>query len=312
MSVESAAQRSQALGHVLMTIARSNPEFAMSYLDKVPAGQYRIQTVQLIAEALAENNPSAALDWPNGLTDATMRNRAFVSLGHAMAQQDPDMAAGYLERVPAEARPQWISAIGSAYAEYDVDKAVAWIKRFEGEPGYSRVVQQFTMMLGNNSPEVAFDLIDRTLTGRQRDQALTNAISMLASQSPESAADRADAIQDDHLRMQAISQVASNWAQFDFPAARKWVTSMPSGPIRDQALMQLVTGGGASLDDTLSLLGQIQSPEQRSQSALFAAARLGRTDREGMRTLLRRYPLDPQQQQQLDRMLDEPGLWGDW
>jgi hypothetical protein len=312
LSVDNPAQRSQALGQALTTIARSNPELAMGYLDKVPAGQYRMQALQQIAQALVESNPSAAIDWADGLPDATMRNRAFVSLGHAMAQQDADMAAGFLERVPAETRPQWISAIGSAYAEYDVDKAVAWIRRFENEPGYSRTVQQFTMMLGNNSPEAAFDLIDRTMTGRQRDQALTNAISMLAHQSPESAADRAEAIQDDQLRAQAISQVTSSWAQFDFPAARKWVTSMPSGSTRDQALMQLVTAGGASVDDTVSLLGQIQSPEQRSQAALFAAARLGRTDPEGLRTLLRRHPLDPQQQQQLEQMLEQQGWWGDW
>jgi hypothetical protein len=55
------------------------------------------------------------------------------------------------------------------------------------------------------------------------------------------------------------------------------------------------------MDDKLSLIGQIQSPEKRSQE-VFAAA-LSATDPEDARTVMRRYPLEPQRQAELEAAL---------
>jgi len=311
LGAENPAQRTQALGGVLGSIARSDPALATSYLEKLPAGQYRAQAAMQIASRLAESSPAMALDWLISLDDRATRIQAFMQVGHSVAQQDPDAAAALLDRVPAEARSAWIGAVANAYSEHDVDKAVQWIRKFQDEPGYARTVQRFAMMMAGRSPDAALNLIDRTMTGKPRDEALAGAMPMIASQAPETAARWVEEISDDNFRSNAIANVTSAWAQHDFPAARKWVMSLPSGSPRDQALVQLASNGIASLDETLSLLGQIQSPEQRSQAVLAAAARLGRSDPDGMRTLLRRYPLDPQQRQQLDSMLEHQG-WDGW
>jgi hypothetical protein len=59
----------------------------------------------------------------------------------------------------------------------------------------------------------------------------------------------------------------------------------------------------ASAEETLALIREIQSPPLRQNAVLNAAYHLGRTNPEAVRTLMRRYPLDPQQQQQLETML---------
>lgn len=311
LAAENPVQRTQALGGVLGSIAASDPALAMSYLQKLPAGELRVQAVVEIASQLAETAPLAALDWLNSLDDGDARIQAFIRVSNTVANADPDAAAELIERAPKEARPTWISAVANAYAENDLDKAVQWMRKFQEEPGYTRTVQRFAMMFAGRSPEDAFNLIDRTVAGKQRDETLAGVMPMVASQAPETAARWIDEIADDNYRAQAIANVASAWAQHDFLSARKWVTSLPSGPPRDQALVHLAGSGAASLDETLSLLRQIQSPEQRSQAAMNAAFRIGRSDPDGMRTLLRRYPLDPQQQQQLDSMLEQPG-WDGW
>ena len=76
--------------------------------------------------------------------------------------------------------------------------------------------------------------------------------------------------------------------------------TLDDGPAKDQALTTLVQRGRGSLDDMLPIINEIQTPERRSHAVLMAAMQLSRSDMEGARTLLRRYPLDPARQRQFD------------
>ena len=64
---------------------------------------------------------------------------------------------------------------------------------------------------------------------------------------------------------------------------------------------------GASFDDVVPIINQIQTPERRSHAVLMAAMSLSQTDMDGARTLLRRYPLDPARQRQFDEFLQRRG-----
>ena len=61
----------------------------------------------------------------------------------------------------------------------------------------------------------------------------------------------------------------------------------------------------ASLDDLLPIISEIQTPERRSHAVLMAAMRLSESDLDGARTLLRRYPLDPERQRQFEQYLQQ-------
>ena len=81
--------------------------------------------------------------------------------------------------------------------------------------------------------------------------------------------------------------------------------SQPVGTVRDRGLTQLAANTTSSAEDALYLIDQIQSHEQRMNAVLQAAARLNWTNPEEARVLLRRQPLDPQRQQQLEQMLQQ-------
>jgi hypothetical protein len=104
-----------------------------------------------------------------------------------------------------------------------------------------------------------------------------------------------------------MNEIANTWAQYDPPAASKWVLSLDDGPAKDQALTALVQRGGASVDEMQQIINQIQMPERRSQAVLMAAMSMSRNDMEGARTLLRRYPLDPARQRQFDDYVQRRG-----
>ena len=304
-SADNPAQRTQAMGAVLRTVAAEDPALAISYLNELPAGPQRTHTSVQIALQMAETSPDSAIDWLGSLPDRAARSQGLVELGSTMAWEDVDAAARLVERIPDDMRQWWITTVARSYVAQDVDRGIQWVRKFENEPGYEAIVQQFASELAVRSPDAALELVDRTADGARRDQMLANMVTSGAGkQSPETAARWVAKISDDDARARAVEYLASVWGQYDLPAARKWVMSQPTGPSRDRGLTQLAVSA-SSADDALTLIDQIQSHDQRMNAVLQTAERLNWSDPEEARTLLRRHPLDPQRQQQLDMMLQQ-------
>jgi hypothetical protein len=303
-AAESPAQRSRAMAAALRTIAAQDPALAISYLEDIPAGPERAQTAVEIAIKMAETSPETALEWVASLSDRQARMMVIMNLSSRMAWEDVEAAAQLVDRVPQEARQHWIANVAEAYVEQDPAQAIQWVRQFESEATYESIVSQFASSLAMRDPEAAFELVEGATDGAQRDQMLVNILmSGAAQQSPETATRWVAKIADDNSRAQAVANLASHWAQYDATAARKWVLSQPAGMVRDGGLMQLAAYATSTADEALDLIDQIQSREQRMNAVLQTAARLSNTNPEEARVLLRRHPLDPQRQQQLEQML---------
>ena len=300
-SADSPAQRAQAMGRVLAAIAQTDPSLAMSHLQKVPAGRMRSEILGQVARSVATLPPNNALDWLNGIDNDTMQLEAAQSLGWAMSQRNVEAAAQLVDRVPKEARANWITAVALGYAEFDIDKGRQWVRRYANE-GVD-VATQFAATVAQRNPELAMQLVNDVTDDRERDRLLVGLLRPLTEHSPAQAARWAEKVTDDETRARSIGEVASVWAQYDLPAARKWVQSLDDGSEKEQALTALVQQGRGSFDDMLGIINQIQTPERRSAAVLMAAMRLSQSDLESARTLLRRYPLDPQRQRQFDEFL---------
>ena len=300
------AQRGRAMGAVLRNIAAEDPALAISYLKDLPAGPERMQTTTQIALEMAKTSPEAALDWLADQPDAGARYQAMTNIVSTLAWEDVDAAAQLGDRVPQEFRGSWINYVASAYAYEDVDKGIEWVKQFENEPGYEGIIGDFATGLAMTDPEAAFELVERTADGTQRDRMLTNMItSGMADQSPEIASRWITKMSDDNARAQAVEHLAGAWGQYDLQAARKWVLSQPTGAARDRGLTQLASANASTADAALALIGEIQSQDQRMEAVMRTAERLSYVDPEQARILLRRQPLDPQRQRELDMRLQQ-------
>ena len=75
------------------------------------------------------------------------------------------------------------------------------------------------------------------------------------------------------------------------------------GAARDGGLKSLAASTALTADAALSLIDQIQSQDQRMDAVLQTAQRLSWVDPEQAKILLRRQPLNPRRQQQLEQML---------
>ncbi len=302
-AAESPAQRAQAMGKVLGAIAQTDPARAMAQLMKLPPGEMRSGILSEVAQSVAALTPTTALDWLNDIDDKSMQLEAAQSLGWSLSRRNVEVAADLLDRVPKEARPQWINAVALAYAELDVERGRQWVRRYGSESSQTAV--QFARTVASRNPEAALQLVDDVTDDRERDRLLLGVLGPLAGHSPALAARWAEKVADEDMRSRSIGEVAGIWAQYDLPAARKWIVSLEDGSAKDQALTSLVQRAGGSLDDMLPIINQIQTPERRSHAVLMAAMRLSRNDMESARTLLRRYPLDPARQRQFDDFVQQ-------
>ncbi|MGH8186468.1 MAG: hypothetical protein ACREUC_07890, partial [Steroidobacteraceae bacterium] len=302
-AADSPVQRSHGLGTVLGAIAQRNPELATAHLAKVPAGRgSRGEVLMQIANGIVTVAPTAAIDWLNSIDDEAMRVEAANYLGSALARADVEAAAQLIDRIPKEARGAWISSVALGYADHDIEKGRLWIRKYSDER--SDAAFQFARTVASRNPEAALQLLDGVTDEAERNRLMSGMMMPLAEQSPELAARWAERITDNSARERAVGQVASVWRQYDWPAARKWALSLEDGPARDAAVMHLAMNAG-NVDETLSLINQVQSPERRMDLVMRTAMQMAQSDPQGARTLIRRHPLDPQRQHQLDRFLQQ-------
>ena len=303
-AAENPAQRSRASGEVLKTVAARDPALAMLYLQKLPAGRVRTQIAAQVVGEIAYAAPSAAMDWLDNMDDEKTRIAVAGEMAYPFAQRDIEAATRLMDRVPKEARYQWVQSIAMAYASQDPEKGVEFLGKYRDMPGDAVFI--FTQNVAVNDADAAVEIVERFSDEKQRAQALQGALSMLAEQAPQTAARLLDDASDAQVKERMTGQVAGAWARYDEAAARKWVQSLPWGRARDNGLSSLVAAT-SSLDDRLALIGQIQSPDQRMSTVWNTAVRMANNDPDGMRTLLRRYPLDPQRQAQLESTLRKRG-----
>ena len=194
-AADSPAQRAQAMGKVLAAIAQTNPSMAMTHLQKMPSGRMRSEILGEVARGVATLSPTAALDWLNDIDDDTMQLEAAQSLGWALSRRNVEAAAQLVDRVPKEARANWITAVALGYAEFDVEKGFQWVRRYAND-GVD-VASQFARAVASRNPELAMQLVSGVTDDQERDRLLGGLLRPLAENSPAQAARWAEKVTDE-------------------------------------------------------------------------------------------------------------------
>src|SRR5262249_3677446 len=121
------AQRMKASSEVIKTLAAHDPGLAMTYLQKLPDANIRLGIASEVATEISLATPEAGIGWRDGLEDSKPRAAAAVYMWGSAAQRDVDAAARLVDRVPKEARRQWIQSVAMAYAMNDPVKGAEWL-----------------------------------------------------------------------------------------------------------------------------------------------------------------------------------------
>lgn len=223
-AAENPAQRAQALGRAIASIAARDPQLATAYLDKLPPGNVRSNAVAEVARQVAQSRPHSAVDWLRDLPDAGMLMAAVNAVASQLAQTDVNAAAQMIDRVPKELRAAWVEDVALAYAQVDIERGLEWLRRWGDEAPH--VANNFVHNIAIRDLDAGVKVIERLAEDAERDQMLTNVMGTVAMRSPKTALEHLPDIDDDRMRMQATAVVAGAWGQTDPTGARKWATSL--------------------------------------------------------------------------------------
>lgn len=279
--------------------------------DRMLALSPRGRALQTLTSIWATRAPTDALPWLLAHRDS-VSSSAIPQAGLSLARKDPAAAIAYLDRMPGDLRPNWLSAVAEGYAQNDARAAAEWISRYRGERGYDAAVAAVASRAARQDPVAAARLLD-SIDVREVPDAAASARTIAQSwarQDAAAAAMWARTLPSD-AAAGALSAVAGQWAARDAGAARNWVTSLPPGEARDAALAQIVgaTAGTAQADSTL--FDAFSSAAARERAISDAARIVALRDSAVARELVDRYVTDPELRRSAERYIaPRPGPFG--
>src|SRR5690606_9002367 len=117
------------------------------------------RAIENLLQVWPQVDPSAAVTWllEQG---ASMDPRHVRRLAAGFARGELPLSSEFPNTLPPESRGAWIAEVAGVYAATDLDAALTWLGRFEGEPGYdgwaaSAAASVIASPVGATSPAAA-------------------------------------------------------------------------------------------------------------------------------------------------------------
>ncbi|HEX5788222.1 MAG TPA: hypothetical protein VFY03_08580, partial [Woeseiaceae bacterium] len=267
-------------------VAASDPHLALSLLDEIQHAGERSNARSSILGQWLYNDPDAALAYLESI-DAADAEEVISESGLMLAHRDPDVAMRLLPRVSEAYRPVWRATIAERLAATrGAADAMAFVQRFEGEPGYADLQASVIGGVAHRDLDGARQLADQMTDAGARDRAYAQIVSLQAQYDPAAAAAELGRITDENARANAATSVSHYWFQHDAPAATRWMLGQPPGPLRDQVVRDAVLSVPEMTPDILRLVDEIRDPEVRGQAKAGVAYQLAEEDPAAVRRML--------------------------
>ena len=249
------------------------------------------------------NDQDSALDWiaSSGVAlPAEAIHRAADRAG-----RDPEAAARMAERMTGANRSEWIGRIGSNFARTDPELALDWLDPFRDDAAYPDALAAIVPELARVDGPRAAGLLASI------DQAARGGLNLTvarhwARSDPTAAARWADALPDE-VRALSLRAAVDEWQSYDAGAAEAWILGLPAGPLREDALISLVTTAASDGQMPSERLLASFGTESARQSAIYGAiSQLIRHDKDVARELYDTRLTDPALRCHAKNLLDPP------
>ena len=215
--------------------------------------------------ALAKTDLAEAEALVEALEGSAGREAQLAVLAVMLEEGELDLALAAFDEMDAAYRQRYALGVGRRLAREDPEWAVAWTMELD-EPIRSSTLGFVLAGIQESDPELA-----RQLTAEVDDTSMRiQAASVLATRAEPSDALRwVTTLGSEAETAPLVARVFAVWSARDSAAAIEAVMEYPSGLVRDQALVAMVSSR-LRLFDTASaerLLNAIDSPTERSKAA---------------------------------------------
>jgi hypothetical protein len=302
-----ARMRSNLVSIIVQQVARNDPANAVVYLDQIRDKKQRLSASQKLASIWIREDPDAAIDWILSQNDQTA-SEIFRKASSSLLRSDIDSAIRILPRMDEQNQLNMRQQIAQRLAvTRSAGEAQSFIRQFEGQPDYDRLQASVVSGVAKNDVLMAKQLVDQLADGRARDNAYVQVITQRAQTDPIEAARWLSSVKDQSVRAAAAGQIAAQWYENDPTAATQWVSNLPAGSSRDDAVMRL-SFGWSNLDaDQEDLIASIEDRDKRGKAKVQRIYKLMRTNPVKARKLLDDDDIPSYQRRQAETMISQYG-----
>ncbi len=295
----SRAQAEAMQGITMHLAANGKATLAGAHILTMEDKGAQTSALEFLGPIWASNDPEAALAWfldnRSALPSMTLDNLAAT-----FAQSNPQQAARFIDRVPADMRSNWMTRVAEGLAHEDPGAAQTWLEQFRGEPGYGDAAATVMLYRGRDDPDQLISALNDLEDPQLASQAAGLAADTLASREPAAAAAWAAQLDDESTRIEAVGQVARQWAESDAGAARSWILGLGGGLARDAAITHYLTAQASEA----ALLSAYSSDTARQIGIQEALYGISRRDPEAARQLIDDYITDPTLRARAEQVLN--------
>lgn len=222
----SAMQQQEHFGWLAHYLSRSGDASGSNYASMIQSPTHRAIFEQAMATYSMQENPERALEQyvsnPHNPTHQAQAYSAFQSV----AQQDPDKALAYLERIGDRSiRQNMMSVVISSIAMSDPQRALEWARANDKSVDQS-TVSGVIAQIAQRDPQLALTEAQSLGNSQLRDQSIAMVMMVTAQNDPARAAEMLSMIGNSAHRRSTLGTLGSQWAARDFDAAVQWVSSL--------------------------------------------------------------------------------------
>ncbi len=234
------ADHREAIRELGDIVASMDAGSAREVMDALPPGEAEGRAGTLMLEKWLSLDPESAVAW---LMDREAIPGEQATLVARKLLEVPGRFQSYLDGVKDESRrQQLLGSAGFEVVSTDPQQALIFAESMgPGEPR-SALVRSSAFEWGRRDPEAARQWVEKIGDPDLRERlAAWGAKGCAERDAPQAAEWLVSAVKSPELLGEAVPAVVRCWAARDPAAATEWVSRFPEGPVRDQALENLVT-----------------------------------------------------------------------
>jgi hypothetical protein len=251
-----------ALETVASQLVARGPREAADLLLGASDAPGRVEILALALAHWSRRDPEAALAWTQRLPAGELRQRATASVGFALAQTAPERALAIIDLV-SEGRDRWllVGAIGQTWVAQNPDAAMRWARQLPAGPARDAAIAGIDAGMGiaasrragpagiggSRGPQRAGGALgvppslpapETRAPALAREEALRREFEQLLQASPARAADWLSALPGPDRTDEMIARLAREWLIIDPQAAETWLDQNAGSALRKHEIIE--------------------------------------------------------------------------
>jgi hypothetical protein len=292
------------LSSIVKEVAEVDPNSAIQVISTLSDKPRRVRANEQLLSGWMNQDPIAALDYiSNNIGD--LENQTLARVSYKLQALAPEIAMGYISKIPSDIADQWLASIATSAAENKTQAEFeAFINQYQHLDPNEVMKASLVKRLSQSNIAAAEMLASAMRPSEQKNIAINTIIQKKVRSDPQGAVDLWNTIESESAKKESLPRLVYGWDKEDRDGLRNWVSQLPDGDQKDSAIYASIYSGGLITEADITLINNVSEESSRQQTISQALSRMAFTDPATARRLAQETKLNQVLQRRLIEYLD--------